>query len=160
MRWAAVAGALLGLTTVVATGDSADAHSGEAVFEVLESSADADLVVHVRTRVRYSGDDEPAERAFLQATARSSDDRALPPVDLERGTDGVYSGDVAVDEPGRWTIEITSAFPPGQTSFDVDVDVGRPGRADQRGPILMAGVTAAIAVAIVIGWQRRARRRA
>lgn len=71
--------------------------------------------------------------------------------------DGRYEGEVPVDAAGRWTLDITSAFPPGQSSVEVDV-----GDADDgaRGPalIVVAAVVAAAVVVAVLVIRRRGRR--
>lgn len=120
----------------------ANAHTGEANFDVLDAASGSDLVIDLRLRVRYSGDNNPAERVFLSVTPTSPDGRELPSVELERRAGGVYQGVISVDEPGRWTLSVTSAFPPGGTSLTVDAGTGE-GGGSQLAPVGLAGVVVA-----------------
>lgn len=133
----------------------ADAHSGSATFETLEARAGSDLVIHLRIAVRYSNDHEPAERAFLSAEATSPDGRKVAAVQLTRGDGGVYAGALHVDEPGEWTVEITSSFPPGRTSLTVDVGDDE----DDRSPLVIVGLVAACLALIVVALVLIRRRR-
>ena len=130
---------------------TADAHSGVAVFQTLEAEGGSDLIIDLRVRVRYSEDNELAERAFLSATPTSPRGRKLPEIDLEREAKGVYGGAIQVDDRGKWTIAISSAFPPGSTS--ISVDVGNDDDVGQRFAVLGGG--AVFVAFLLLVWRRR-----
>lgn len=132
---------------------SASAHSGNAVFETLTATGGSDLVIDLRVRVRYSADQEPAERAFLKATPHSPEGRTLAAVDLERAAQGIYEGRITVDAPGRWSLVVASAFPPGTTTVAVDV-----GNESSTLPWFVLGGGAgalALLIAATVAWRRR-----
>lgn len=145
--------ALLSLLTLAVMGEApaAHAHSGSAVFETLQAEGGSDLVIDLRLRVRYSEDNELAERAILSATATSPDGRALGKVDLEREDGGIYRAAIRVDQRGTWTIDIASAFPPGSSSLSVDV--GDDTNTGLPVPV-MSAVLLAVGVAFLL-WRRR-----
>jgi hypothetical protein len=119
------------------TATSASAHTGEATFEVQRATATNDRSVELRVAVIYRLDGDPAEGAFLQAVPIAPDGRKLPPVAFEREPGGVYSMRTTVDSEGLWAFEVTSRFPPGSTTIDIEVakdkEVEPPSRAP-RGP--------------------------
>ena len=130
----------------------AHAHAGGAAFETLQAEEGADQVIDVRLRVRYSGDNEPAEGAILTATATSPTGRALTKVQFERQEGGIYRVAVRVDDPGRWVIDVTSAFPPGTTSISVTVG------DDDAGPSVPVVAAAVIVAALAAGLVLRRRK--
>lgn len=142
------------LAFLVMSPGTAAAHSGNALFETLQVKGGSDLVIHLRPRVRFDGDRELAERAFVKVTPRAPDGRTLPTVDLERGAGGVYGGAITVDRPGTWTLAVSSAFPPGSTTLRVDV-----GKHDSSSRWLViigiAGTLAALGLVIVVVRRRQ-----
>lgn len=131
------------------------AHSGTAAFETLKAEGGSDLVLDVRLRVRYSEDQEPADRAFVKVTLRSPDGRTLPTVDLDRENGGIYSGTITVDRPGMWTVEVSSAFPPGSTTLRVDVG-DRDGNRTWLVVVGVAGVAVLVGLLVLTARRRGA----
>lgn len=120
-RWAI---AVVSATVVLlAGGGPAAAHGGGADIEVVEAVGGADASVSVRLAITYDDDGEPAEGAIVDVVPVGPDGSSLPAVRLERQAEpGSYAATFDVAEPGRWTLEVTSAFPPG--SVEVPVVVG------------------------------------
>lgn len=139
------------LTGIVAP---AAAHSGGAVMEVVTADGADDLAVEVTVDVAYEGDGEPADRAFVTVTPRDDSGRRLEPIDLDRATGGRYIGTIELDQPGRWILDVTSAFPPGSTTIDIAVGGGASGGA---APILTSAAAAVLALVIFVVWRRRRR---
>lgn len=148
-----IAGALLVLALWTS---SASAHTGGAVLRVDTSDAKEGLAVDVTVAVNYEGDGEPAERAFVAVTPRAEDGRRLAKQDLERADGGRYTGTIAVDEPGRWTLEVTSSFPPGEATTVVDIGRGSMNRT----PIIAGALVAGAVLAAAVSWRRWRRRSA
>ena len=99
------------------------AHVGSAEFEVLEAAEVAPGTVSLRLGITFEGDGEAAEGAIVEVVPAGPDGATTPSVRLAREADaGIYAGTFELDEPGTWTLTVTSSFPPGSTKVLVEVD--------------------------------------
>lgn len=110
------------LVAVVAWPHAVSAHGGGAVFDevVVDQSSPGQVVLSVD--ITYEDDGEAAEAAIVDVVARRPAGQEADGVRLERAGDpGSYRGDLDLDGPGTWTLEISSSFPPGETEVPVEV---------------------------------------
>jgi hypothetical protein len=155
------------VTSAVTFGAVATAHTGAAVFDVREASARG-RAIRIEVAVSYGLDGDAADGAFLRALPVGPDGRERASVDLVRRPKGVYVLEMQADSVGRWTFQITSRLPPGNTVVQVDVDERQPAaqaparsRAeddDSRAWLLTVAAGAALVLlvgAALIGRRRR-----
>lgn len=161
-------GAAAALVAVVAWPYAASAHGGGAVFdEVVVDQASPGQVV-LSLDITYEDDGEAAEAAIVDVVARGPTGQQANGVRLERAGDpGSYRGDLDLDGPGTWTLEISSSFPPGETEVPVEVGAvlgGERARADGGSTIVNIVVGAVFgligaAAGLWVSKRRNARRR-
>lgn len=124
---------------------AAHAHGGAATFEVLSAAEVAPGEVALRLAVRHEADGHPADGAIVDVVA-SGPGAALPTVRLERTPEtGVYAAALRLPEPGRWTLAVTSSFPPGVLDVTVEVAAGGEPEADAATPTTAASMAASTA---------------
>ncbi len=106
----------------------AAAHGGGAAFEVLEADEVAPGRVALQVAVEFEADGEEATGAIVDVVPTSPDGETSPAVRLERDGTGAHATTLDLPQPGRWTLAVTSSFPPGST--EVAVEVGNAAPAD------------------------------
>lgn len=117
-------GALLGSAGAATP---AAAHGGGAAFEVLEATEVAPGTVALRLAVRFEADGHEATGAIVDVVPTNPAGGEAATVRLAREmAAGTYAATFELDEPGSWTLEVTSSFPPGST--EIPVRVGGAGR--------------------------------
>ena len=140
----------------LAVPQAAVAHTGGAVFEVLEATSREPRIVEIRVVVTYSSDHERAETALLHAVGHGPNGRATGPIEFTRGSSGEYRLRTTVPTIGTWRFDITSRFPPGSTA--VTVKVGDRSSGDNS--LLWFGLPAAamaVTIILVLRFRRRSR---
>lgn len=156
------------LVAVVAWPHAVSAHGGGAVFDevVVDQSSPGQVVLSVD--ITYEDDGEAAEAAIVDVVARRPAGQEADGVRLERAGDpGSYRGDLDLDGPGTWTLEISSSFPPGETEVPVEVGAapGDEGATDDGGSTIVNVVVGAVfgligaAAGLWVSKRRNARRR-
>jgi hypothetical protein len=138
----------------LASGQSAEAHGGSAVFKVVEASSSDERVVEIQVAVTYS-DRERAEGAILEGVGHGPHGHTTAPVELTRLSGGVYRLRTKVDTLGVWRFDIESRFPPGSTVITVKV-TNHP--SSNRGAWWLVGAAIVVAV-VIVGLVRRRRSR-
>jgi hypothetical protein len=139
----------------IATGPSADAHGGSAVFKVIEASSRDGRVVEIDVAVTYSADRERAEAAILEAVGHGPPGHTTAPIELTRLSGGIYRLRTTVDTSGVWRFDIDSRFPPGSTVITVKVTDNS---SSSRGAWWLLGA-AIVAAGVIIGLVLRRRSR-
>lgn len=112
--------ALTGVAALVGGSEPAWAHEGEGTVTI-ESVEASDQGANVRIRLTWVNDGHPAADATVTATPVSPSGTPQTPVPLVPiDDDGRYQADVSLEEPGTWTIRVTSVSPiaTAETTFD------------------------------------------
>jgi hypothetical protein len=100
----------------------AAAHGGGAAFDVIQASEVAPGTVTLRLAVLFEADGHEATGAFVDVIPTGPTGGEASAVRLARETGaGTYAATFELDEPGRWTLEVTSSFPPGRIEIPVRV---------------------------------------
>ena len=102
----------------------AAAHGGAATFEVLEAEEVTPGMVGLQVAVSFEADGHDATGAIVDVVPTSPDGEPSPAVRLTRDETGAYAAVLDLREPGAWTLDVTSAFPPGSTEVAVEVGDG------------------------------------
>ena len=106
----------------VAGAAPAAAHGGGAAFEVVDAGEEAPGTVTLRLAVLFEADGHEATGAFVDVFPTGPTGGEAPTVRLARETGaGTYAATFELDEPGSWTLAVTSSFPPGSTEIPVQV---------------------------------------
>ena len=101
-------------------------HGGGAAVEVLEAEQVAPDTVALRVAVTFEADGDAATGAIVDVVPTSPSGETSPPVRLERDATGTYAASLDLAKPGRWTLAVTSSFPPGSTQVPVEVVAAGP----------------------------------
>ena len=119
----------------------AAAHGGGAALEVLEAEQVAPGTVSLQVAITYESDGDAATGAIVDVVPTGPGGEVAPAVRLERDATGAYAATLDLSEPGRWTLAVTSSFPPGST--EVPVEVGETAAAeDEPGAVPVEGAAA------------------
>lgn len=89
----------------------APAHTGHGVLVVEGAHPVSPTAIHYVVRLTWSGDNHPAEQAYVTATVVDLTGQSKPVPFYPYDRDGRYAGTVEVPGPGLWTIRFTSASP-------------------------------------------------
>jgi len=132
--------AVMVATTVLAA--PAGAHGGGAVLEVLEAAEVAPGTVSLRLGVTFETDGGDATGAIVDVipTSPGGGEKAAVRLAREPGA-ATFAATFELDEPGEWTLAVTSSFPPGSTEVPLEVQGTEGGAGDREAAVLPAGTT-------------------
>lgn len=121
----ALAGALLllaatGLTLLAGAGPAA-AHTDTGTFSATRAEPSGDGTYTIDLLLTYDNDGHGAEGAALTVAVQGPAGAPVPVAMTAGDRPGAYTGDVAVDAPGDYTVTASSADPEAQTSFTFSV---------------------------------------
>lgn len=138
LRRRALPGLVLLLAVWLGATGAAVAHGGGATFEVLEAVESPPGQVSLRVGVAHEADGHPAEGAIVEVVPVAPDGSVSPSSTVERqGEPGTHAARLDLQDPGTWTLVVTSSFPPGM--LEVPVTVGATdGPADGDGAMVAA----------------------
>lgn len=118
----------------------AGAHGGGAVLEVVEAAEVAPGTVSLRLAVTFENDGGDATGAIVDVIPTSLDGGETAAVRLVREPGAAtFAADLELDEPGRWTLAVTSSFPLGSTEVPVEVRGAERGAEDRGAAVFPAG---------------------
>lgn len=120
-RWALLtAAAAVCLLLTFGAARPASAHGGDGQFEPISvvPSAEGDRI-DVTVRLTYANDGDPVTGAEVFVGGTGPEGVSADDTKLEAGqAPGTYTGSVAVDRPGTWTLTLSAADPPATLDLD------------------------------------------
>ena len=81
----------------------------------VEAEQVAPGTVSLQVAITYESDGDAATGAIVDVVPTGPGGEVAPAVRLERDATGAYAATLDLSEPGRWTLAVTSSFPPGST---------------------------------------------
>ena len=102
---------LLSTAGPASAGSASPQHTGHGVLVVESRHPISPTAIHYVVRLTWSGDNHPAEQAYVTATLIDLTGQATPVAFYAYDDDGRYAGTVELPGPGLWTVRFTSASP-------------------------------------------------